>query len=65
MSKCPNQQCQSENGFEMVSAKIAKTNFSYNLIQCIECETVIGVVDGQYAPEVVQSLANKLKLGQL
>lgn len=65
MSKCPNQSCKSEDDFEAVRAKISDLEFPYLFIQCSNCSTVVGTTEAHYTSEVVQSLANKLKLGQL
>lgn len=65
MSKCPNPSCKAVDDFEAVQANIPNLNFRYLFIQCVSCETVVGVTEARYTPQVVQELASKLKLGKL
>lgn len=65
MSRCPNHSCQAINEFEAVKANITNLRFPYLFIQCSRCETVVGVIEANYTPEILQSLAQKLDIGPL
>ena len=65
MSRCPNQECKSVDGFQAVKANISNLDFPYLFIQCVSCGTVVGTTEANYTPEVLQQLATKLKVGPL
>ncbi len=61
---CPKPNCDNTS-FKAVKANIKDVNFQYLFICCDQCGTIVGTTEQNYTPEVVQRLANKLKLGPL
>lgn len=57
MPKCPN--CQS-SGFTMMEITPVGSNFKYNAICCISCQSVVGIVDFYNTASLLETLAKKL-----
>ena len=61
MSKCPNQNCNTYDDFEAVPASISGIqHHNYMLVQCVNCQTVVGVLEQNNNSDLIRQLADKL-----
>ena len=58
-SKCP--KCEN-NEFEVVNETPLNSNYDLIFVRCLNCHTVVGVIDYYNVGTLIKKLANKLKI---